>query len=258
MSNSTKQNKRSIPSTIMLKNIPDIGILTKMVSPPLKKNQGTSYMVSRKATTYHRTKMCRIIHQGQPTMTQTFHTTPQASKVKDEKIVLTQLSCEYPTSHSASVIDLLPHASDAASELSEDLLPEGTITQAMVSPMTHLGPYSSRTTHTQLAVKKHKTLRTSMSSSTFEYGLDWNDAKPGDLVMASASDIAHPAFKQGIIACSYVMLGSVVEFVYVEWDTDMKDDSWDGVVEQHERLKVSWLDVEGVSDDDWGVTPPVP
>ena len=54
------------------------------------------------------------------------------------------------------------------------------------------------------------------------------------------------------------MLGSVVEFVYVEWDTDMKDDSWDGVVEQHERLKVSWLDVEGVSDDDWGVTPPVP
>ena len=87
--------------------------------------------------------------------------------------------------------------------------------------MTHLGPYSSRTTHTQLAVKKHKTLRTSMTSSTFEYGSDWNDAKPGDLVMATASDIAHPALKEGIIACNYLMLGSVVEFVYVEWDTGM-------------------------------------
>ena len=76
--------------------------------------------------------------------------------------------------------------------------------------------------------------------------------------MASASDIGHPAFKQGIIACSYVMLGSVVEFVYVEWDTGMKDDGWNGVVKQHERLNVSWLDVEGVSDEDWGVTPPAP
>ena len=131
MSNSTKQNKRSVPSTIMLMSIPGIGTLTQMVSPTPKKNQGTRYMVIRKATTYHHTKMRCIIHQGQPTMTQTFHTTPQASKVKDEPIVLTQLSCEYPTSHSASVIDLLPHASDAASELSEDLLPEGTITQAI-------------------------------------------------------------------------------------------------------------------------------
>ena len=96
-----------------------------------------------------------------------------------------------------------------------------------------------------------------MTSSTFEYGSDWNDANPGDLVMASASDIGHPAFKQCIIGCSYVVLGSVVEFLYMRWDTGLKDDNWDGVVEQHERLKVSWLDVEGVSDDDWGVTPAV-
>ena len=202
--------------------------------------------------------MRRIVHQGQPTMAQTFHTTPQASTVKDDPIVFTQLSCDYPTSPSACVIDLLSHSSDAASELSDDLLPEGTITQAMGSPVTNLGPYSSRITHTQFAVKKYKTLRTSMTSSTFKYGSDWNDAKPGDLVMASAANIGHLAFKQGIIACSYVMLGSVVEFVYVEWDTGMRDDGWDGVVEQHERLNVSWLDVEGVSDDDWCVTPPAP
>ena len=259
MSNTTKNTKRSVPSTIMWKNIPGIGTLTQIVSPTPKKDKRRSYKVSRTDTTYHRTKMRRIIHQGQPTTTQTFHTDPKVSSIQDEpSIDLTQLSGGCPTSTSGSVIDLLSHASDAASELSEDLLAEGTMTQAMGSPMTDLGPYSRRSTHTQLAVKKHKILRTSMTSSTFEYGSDWNDAKPGDLVMATASDIAHPAFKEGFIANSYIMLGSVVEFVYVEWDTGMKDVNLDGVVEQHERLKVSWLDVEGVSDDDWGVTPPVP
>ena len=75
--------------------------------------------------------------------------------------------------------------------------------------------------------------------------------------MAFASDIVHPAFKQGIIGCSYVVLGSVEGFVYQRWDTGMKDENWDGVVQQHERLKVNWLDVKGVSDEDWGVAPAV-
>ena len=145
---------------------------------------------------------------------------------------------------------LLSHASDASSDLSEDLLPEGTLTQASGNPIVNLGPYSSTITHTQLAETNKNKLRTSMISSTFDYGSDWNDANPGDLVMASASDIGHPAFKQGIIGCSYVVLGSVVEFVYMWWDTGMEDDNWDGVVEQHKRLKVCWMDVEGVSDDD--------
>ena len=64
-----------------------------------------------------------------------------------------------------------------------------------------------------------------MISNTFEYGSDWNDANPGDLVMASTSDIGYPAFKAGIVGCSYVLLGCVVEFFYVEWKTGMRENN---------------------------------
>ena len=163
MSANKRQKKQPVPSTIMLRSIPGIGTLTQMVSPtPKKKNRsvdyGTSYMVSRKATTFHRTKLRRIVHQGQPTMTQTFKNAPETIDIKEEPFVFTQLSNEYPTSPSASVIDLLSHASDASSDLSKDLLPEGTLTQASGNPIVNLGPYSSTITHTQLAgTNKKKT-----------------------------------------------------------------------------------------------------
>ena len=77
---------------------------------------------------------------------------------------------------------------DASSDLSEDLLPEGTLTQPSGNPILNLGPYSNTITHTQLGETNVNILRTSMTSSTFEYGTDWNDANPGHLVMASASE----------------------------------------------------------------------
>ena len=95
-----------------------------------------------------------------------------------------------------------------------------------------------------------------MVSKTFGYGADWNDANPGDLVMATAFDIGHPAFSMGLIGCSYVLLGCVVDFVYLDWDTGNVDEDWDGIVRDHERIRVRWLDVGGKSDEDWDVTPP--
>ena len=188
-------------------------------------------------------------------MTQTLNNDPDTVVAKEEPFVLTQLS-ERPTSPSASVIDLLS-GSDESSVLSENLLPDGTLTQAKETTIAHLGPYSSTISHTQLAGKEKNKIHPSKTSCTFNYGSDWDDANPGDLVIAFASDIVHPAFKQGIIGCSYVVLGSVEGFVYQHWDTGMKDENWDGVVQQHERLKVNWLDVKGVSDEDWGVAPAV-
>jgi len=180
---------------------------------------------------------------------------------------LTQISCDYPTSPSASVIDLLSHASDdisedllshASDDISEDLLPEWKLTHAMGSPIINLGPYSSTSSHTQLAMKTEKKhLPTSMISNTFEYGANWNDANPGDLVMATASKIGHPAYTSGTIGCSYILLGAVVEFVYLDWDTGNIDENWDGIIRQHERIRVRWLDVGGKSDDDWDVTPAI-
>ena len=271
MSKSENRKKRSVPSTIMLKSDPH-QTLTQMVSPTpkkasLKEDNATRYMVSRKATTFKHTKMRRIVRNAQPTMTQTFSPAYKPISVKNEPFDLTQLSCDYPTSPSASVIDLLSHASEdisedqpshASDDISEDLLPEGTLTQAMGSPIIDLGPYSSSTSHTQLAMKSEKKhLPTSMISNTFEYGANWNDANPGDLVMATASEIGHPAYKSGTIGCSYILLGAVVEFVYLDWDTGNIDENWDGIVRQHERIRVRWLDVGGKSDDDWDVTPAV-
>ena len=210
---SQPQKKRTVPSTIMMKSEPDLYTLTQMVSPTPKKamkkeNNETRYMVSRKATTFKRTKMRRIVRNSQPTMTQTFAPIDKTLLVKEVPFDLTQLSSEYPTSPSASVIDLLSHASD---DISEDLLPEGTLTQAMGSPIIDLGPYSSTTSHTQLATKvqNKKQFPTSMISNTFEYGSDWNDANPGDLVMSTASEIGHPAYTAGKIGCSYVLLGAL-------------------------------------------------
>ena len=260
MNTNKRQKKESVPSTILFKEIPGIGTLTQMVTPtPKQKNRsvdsGTSSMVSRKTTTYHRTKLRRIVQQRQPTMTQILKNAPDTVVANEEPFVLTQLS-ECPTSPSASVIDLLS-GSDESSVLSENLLPDGTLTQAKGNTIAHLGPYSSTISHTQLAGKEKNKIHPTKTSCTFDYGSDWDDANPGDLVIAFASDIVHPAFKQGIIGCSYVVLGSVEGFVYQRWDTGMKDENWDGVVQQHERLKVNWLDVKGVSDEDWGVAPAV-
>lgn len=87
-------------------------------------------------------------------MTQTFETVPQTLSVTPKPFVFTQLGKYYPTSPSDSVIDFLSHASD---EIHEDLLPEGTITHAMGTPIVNLGSYLSTISHTQLTVKKNST-----------------------------------------------------------------------------------------------------
>ena len=78
------------------------------------------------------------------------------------------------------------------------------------------------------------------------YGVKWRDAMPGDLVMAFASDIEHPAVKEGIIHRNYILLGIVKSFVNVKWGCGIEDEEsgWDGVTWQ-ERLKVFWGDVNG-------------
>ena len=52
---------------------------------------------------------------------------------------------------------------------------------------------------------------------------------PGDLVMAFASDIHHPALESGLIHPNYMVIGLVKAFIEVKWDTEMGDDEWDGI-----------------------------
>ena len=54
---------------------------------------------------------------------------------------------------------------------------------------------------------------------------------PGDLVMTTVQQIKHPTMECGLIENpNYVMFGSVKSFIYMDWDTGMKDDQWDCIV----------------------------
>ena len=50
-----------------------------------------------------------------------------------------------------------------------------------------------------------------------------------------------------------MLFGGVRYFTYVDWDTGNKDDKWDGVVRNHERLRCDWTEVGGI--EDWGLDP---
>ena len=93
------------------------------------------------------------------------------------------------------------------------------------------------------------TLKKCQSTDKFKsrrdgYGQQWRDALPGDLVMAFASDIKHPAVTAGVIHRNYILVGIVKSFVSVEWDTRMHDvdEEWNGITVQ-ERLNVTWGEV---------------
>ena len=81
-------------------------------------------------------------------------------------------------------------------------------------------------------------------SSQKGYGTAFEHAMPGDLIMAHASDIDHPAWVQVKIDRNYIMFGVVKNFVYVEWDTGF------GIIEDHERLNINWVAVPGWDTED--------
>ena len=84
-------------------------------------------------------------------------------------------------------------------------------------------------------------------SRTPGYDIELRDAMPGDLVMAFVSDINHPAVDTGFIYYNYILVGTVKSFVYVEWNTGMEEDEWDGIT-NHGRLKILWSDIQDWDD----------
>ena len=88
------------------------------------------------------------------------------------------------------------------------------------------------------------------------YGEEYDDAKTGDMIMATASDINHPAYLTGKVGMMYIVFGVVRCFVYCDYDTGKGDDEWDGVVKDQECLEVKWANVPGNGNVDWDVPPP--
>ena len=127
-----------------------------------------------------------------------------------------------------------------------------TLTQYVSSLNTPLKSINNQTTITKFvtpfktsAEKKKSIVSTNKFKSRIPgYGKKWRDAMPGDLVMAFASDISHPAVDAGVIHRNYVLVGIVQRFIDVEWNTGRFEDDWNGITTQ-ERLKVTWGQIDG-------------
>ena len=70
------------------------------------------------------------------------------------------------------------------------------------------------------------------------YGNTNEDSVPGDIVMAYAADIDHPAYKAKTVAANYIIFGAVNRFAYRASDVD----------KHNELLDVQWAAVDGKQD----------
>ena len=93
-------------------------------------------------------------------------------------------------------------------------------------------------------------------SNLFEYGSSYDDAMPGDIIMAFAGDIDHPAYLGGLVCKNYLVYGVVTGYVYVDWKIYHEAGEWDGTVRDCERLDIIWMEVAGVLSECWDIEPP--
>ena len=68
--------------------------------------------------------------------------------------------------------------------------------------------------------------------------------QPGDLVMATAGDIKHPAVGYQSIHPCYIIIGVVESFTYIKWCAPKGSSDWSGRDNDHERLVVQWMTVD--------------
>ena len=95
-----------------------------------------------------------------------------------------------------------------------------------------------------------------MVSKTLGYSKNYNNANPGDIVMVSARDVDHLAVKYGLFSFNYLLCGVVIDYIYIDWETGRVDKEWDGVVRNHEGLRVKWVKIARRKYEDWDIVPP--
>ena len=62
--------------------------------------------------------------------------------------------------------------------------------------------------------------------------------------MSTYGAIQHPAIKYGAASKAFVILGIVKSYTYVKWVTPEGLDTWDGYVNNHDRLSVEWATID--------------
>ena len=77
-----------------------------------------------------------------------------------------------------------------------------------------------------------------MSYTNPDYASD--KPQPGDLVMATADEIKHPALTHRAVHPSNIILGVVKEYTYIKWTTLKGKEEWNLYQNNFERLIVIW------------------
>ena len=72
------------------------------------------------------------------------------------------------------------------------------------------------------------------------------DPQLGDLVMATAGEILHPAVHNRSIDASYIMLGVVKAFTYIKWVSEDGQDRYDNDTNNYERVVVTWAVIDSL------------
>ena len=64
--------------------------------------------------------------------------------------------------------------------------------------------------------------------------------QPGDLVMATAGDIKHPAVDYHTVSPSYLIFGVVHSYTYIKWASREGGENWNNYTNNFKRLHVVW------------------
>ena len=95
-----------------------------------------------------------------------------------------------------------------------------------------------------------------MVSQSLGYGKNYDDDIPTYIVMVTTGEVRRPAVKYGFVNRNYLLFGVVIVYIYINWETGRADEEWDGVVKNHERLRVQWVKVAGRKHEDWDIVLP--
>ena len=95
-----------------------------------------------------------------------------------------------------------------------------------------------------------------MVLNSLGYSKKYDDAIPGNIVIVPTGVVKHPTVKCRFFNRNYLLFGVVADYIYTDWEIESVDEEWDGVVRNHEQLRVNWVKVARKKYEDWDIVSP--
>ena len=133
------------------------------------------------------------------------------------------------------VVDENHHPNSFASHTSTEKR-ENTTTRASLPTSTSTPDASPNAIPQKPSASKRGKLNANVMNPVFAS----KRPQPGDLVMATATDIHHPAIDYATIHPSYTLFGVVRSLTYVKWSSKDGREEWNNYGNNHKRLDIEW------------------